>query len=91
MVIDTGYVCKKCGKVYHKSKQNLPNYCKKCGCDLVHERYLYNITRDGRETRDTNMFGGYDYVKTILTQNAVPVKLVRKWMRWEVFEEKEVE
>lgn len=58
---------------------------------MVHERYLYNITRDGRETRDTNMFGGYDYVKTILTQNAVAVKLVRKLMRWEVFEEKEVE
>lgn len=90
MVVDSGYKCKKCSKVYHKSKQNMPIYCKKCGEDLVRERYLYNLTEyrgEVVETRDTNMFGGYDYVKTTLTDSAERVKLRRKFLFWwELFE-----
>lgn len=85
MVVDSGYMCKKCKKIYHKSKSNLPIYCKKCGEDLVNDRYYYNLTeRYGMvvETRDTNMFGGYDYVKTILTDNAERVKIKRKLLFW---------
>ena len=37
MIVDSGYVCKKCGKIYHKNKQDIPIYCKKCGEDLVEE------------------------------------------------------
>ena len=91
MVVDSGYVCKKCGKIYHKSKSTLPNYCKKCGEDLVDERYHYNLTEHYGmvvETRDTNMFGGYDYVKTILTDNVERVKIKRKLLFWwELFDE----
>lgn len=89
MVIDTGFMCKKCNKIYHKSKQNMPIYCKKCGEDLVRERYLYNLTEhrgEVVETRDTNMFGGYDYIKTTLTDSAERVKLRRRFLRWELFE-----
>ena len=67
MTVDTGYKCKKCNKVYHKSKSDLPIYCKGCGEELVKERYCYNLTEyrgKAVETRDTNMFGGYDYIKT---------------------------
>lgn len=87
MKVDTGYVCRKCGKVYHKRKKNLPLYCKKCGSDLVEERYYYNLTQDGMETRESNVFGGYDYIKTILTENAAKTKIVRRWMKWKVFKE----
>lgn len=89
MVVDKGYMCKKCGKIYHASKNNLPMYCKKCGEDLVKERYLYNlIERDGEtvETRDTNMFGGYDYVKTTLTDNVKNVIIQKKFLfGWKLF------
>ena len=90
MVVDSGYICKKCGKIYRKTKSTLPNYCKKCGEDLVEERYWYNLMRDyyGKvvETKDTNMFGGYDYVKTTLTDNVEKVKIKRKFLFWwEVF------
>ena len=46
MVVDSGYICKKCGKIYRKTKSTLPNYCKKCGEDLVEERYWYNLIKD---------------------------------------------
>lgn len=86
MVIDSGYMCKKCKKVYHKSKSNLPIYCNKCGEDLVEERYYYNLIVDyfGNtvETRDTNLFGGYDYIKTVLTNNIEEVKIRRKFLFW---------
>ena len=89
MVIDSGYMCKKCGKIYHRSEQDIPIYCKKCGEDLVKERYWYNLTEHhGKvvETRATNIFGGYDYVKTILTDNAKRVKIKRKFLfLWELF------
>lgn len=90
MVIDDGYMCTKCGKIYHESKSNLPIYCNKCGEDLVKERYYYNLVADyfGNtvETRDTNLFGGYDYVKTVLTNNVEKVKIKRKYLFfWELF------
>lgn len=85
MKIDTGYVCKKCGKVYHKKKENLPRYCTKCGCILskVHFGYMTNY-----ESGITTIYD--DYSNEYLTENVVRVKLVRKWLRWKVFEEKEV-
>lgn len=89
MKVDYGFVCKKCGKTYHKEAQNLPKFCKKCGCDLVEDMYLYNLDKDGNEVYSTNMFGGYDYVKTLFTDNAVKTKLRRKMLRWVVFEESE--
>lgn len=89
MVVDSGYMCEKCKKIYHKSQSNLPKYCKKCGEDLVKERYLYNLMKyhgEVVETKDTNMFGGYDYVKTILTDSVKKVKLRRKFLfSWELF------
>lgn len=92
MVIERGYVCKKCGKVYHKTKMDLPIYCTKCGEDLVSEKYGYNLTvnlfGNTVETRDTNMFGGYDYIRIVLTDNVERVKLKRKFLfLWEVFDE----
>lgn len=89
MTVDVGYKCKKCNKVYHKSKSDLPIYCKGCGEELVKERYWYNLTEyqgEVVETRDTNMFGGYDYIKTTLTDNAERVKLRRRFLRWKLFE-----
>lgn len=86
MVVDSGYMCKKCNKIYHQSKHNLPIYCNKCGEDLVEERYYYNLIVDyfGNtvETRDTNLFGGYDYVRTVLTNNIEEVKIKRKFLFW---------
>lgn len=91
MVVDNGYMCKKCNKIYHQSKHNLPIYCKKCGADLIDERYYYNlIEHHGEivETRKTNLFGGYDYVKTILNDNVQRVKIRRKFLFfWELFKE----
>ena len=70
-------------------------YCSGCGTELVEERYSYNITTSyGKEveTRATNAFGGYDYVKTVLSDNIQEVKLKRKWMFfWELFEGKDEE
>ena len=89
MTVDVGYKCKKCNKVYHKSKSDLPIYCKGCGEELVKERYWYNLTEyqgEVVETRDTNMFGGYDYIKTTLTDSAERVKLRRRFLRWKLFE-----
>lgn len=89
MVIDSGYICKKCNKTYHRSKENLPTYCKRCGEKLIEERYLYNLIEHGGkviETKDTNMFGGFDYIKTILAENVEKVKLRRKFLFcWELF------
>lgn len=85
MVIDNGYMCKNCKKIYRKSKANLPAYCTKCGEDLVQTRYWYNLTEQlGKivETKDTNIFGGYDYVKTILSDNVEHVKIKRKFLFW---------
>lgn len=85
MVVDMGYRCKNCGKIYHQSERDLPIYCKKCGEDLVEERYWYNLVEyHGRvvETRETNLFGGYDYVKTILTDNIERIKIKRKFLLW---------
>lgn len=89
MTVDVGYKCKKCNKVYHKSKSDLPIYCKGCGEELVKERYWYNLTEyqgEVVETRDTNMFGGYDHIKTTLTNSAERVKLRRRFLRWKLFE-----
>lgn len=89
MVIDTGYICKKCGKIYHKTIRGLPTYCKKCGADLIKEDYLYNlIEQNGKvvETRCTNIFGGYDYHKITASDNVEKVKLRRKYLFfWELF------
>lgn len=86
MVIEYGYCCKKCKKIYHKSKQNLPMFCKKCGEELIDERYWYNLTRDcfGRivETKESNLFGGYDFVKTTLTNNVEKCLVKRKFLFW---------
>lgn len=92
MIVDSGYMCKKCKKIYRKSKSNLPIYCKKCGEDLVKERYWYNLTEhfgEVVETRDTNIFGGYDYVKTTLTDDVERVKIKRKFLFWWELLEKE--
>lgn len=94
MVVDNGYICEKCGKVYHKTEQTLPVYCKGCGEDLVKKRYWYNLTTnyygDLVETRESNVFGGYDYVKTILTDNVRQIKLKRKHLLfWEPFNTKD--
>ena len=89
MTVDAGYKCKKCNKVYHESKSDLPIYCKGCGEELVKERYWYNLTKyrgEVVETRDTNMFGGYDYIKTTLTDSAERVKIRRRFLRWKLFE-----
>lgn len=89
MVVDSGFMCKKCGKVYHTKEQYLPIYCKKCGEDLVDKRYSYNLTKhNGKivETRESNIFGGYDYVKTVLSDNVARVKLRRKALFfWRLF------
>lgn len=92
MKIDKGFMCGTCNKIYHKEEQNLPHYCTKCGEDLVERRYWYNLMEyhgEVVETRDTNMFGGYDYVKTILSPNAKPVKIRRRFLKWELFYEEE--
>ena len=89
MIVDSGYVCKKCGKIYHKNKQDIPIYCKKCGEDLVEERYSYNLIEyrgEVVETRETNIFGGYDYVKNTLTKNIKRVKIKKKVFGWELFD-----
>lgn len=86
MIVRTGYQCKKCGKIYVKNKYNLPCFCKKCGADLISERYWYNLTRTGEETRETNMFGGYDYTKSEVSELAIPVKIKKKFLGWEVIE-----
>lgn len=86
MSVRTGYQCKKCGKIYAKNKYNLPCFCKKCGADLISERYWYNLTRSGEETRETNMFGGYDYIKSQVSELAIPVKIKKNFLRWEVIE-----
>ena len=86
MIVRMGYKCKKCGKIYAKTKHTLPVFCKKCGADLILERYYYNRTRFGEETRETNMFGGYDYVKSELSELAIPVKIKKNFLRWEVIE-----
>lgn len=92
MYVDDGYRCKKCGRLYHKSKSRLPIYCNSCGAELIKEKYSYNLTTDmfGKvvETRATNMFCGYDYVKTVLSENVEKVKLKRSWLFfWELFHE----
>ena len=38
------------------------------------------------ETRETNIFGGYDYVKTTLTKNIKRVKIKKKVFGWELFD-----
>jgi DNA-directed RNA polymerase subunit RPC12/RpoP len=89
MVVDSGYMCKTCGKIYHKQQRDIPIYCKKCGQDLVEERYFYNLIEyRGKvvETRGTNIFGGYDYVKTTLTKNVGRVKIKKKFFGWELFD-----
>lgn len=89
MVVDDGYMCKKCGKIYHKSERDMPVYCKGCSEALVKERYWYNLIEcygEIVETRDTNLFGGYDYVKTTLTDSVKRVKIKRKFpFGWELF------
>lgn len=92
MYVDDGYRCKKCGRLYHKSKSRLPIYCGGCGAELVKEKYSYNLTIDmfGKvvETAATNAFGGYDYVKTVLSENVEKVKLKRSLLFfWELFQE----
>ena len=54
--------------------------------DLIQERCYYNLTRLGEETRETNIFGGYDYVKSEVSELAVPVKIKKIFWRWEVIE-----
>ena len=88
MVVDKGYMCKTCGKIYHKQMQDMPIYCKKCGQDLVEERYFYNLIEYRGmvvETREENIFGGYDYVKTTLTKNVKEVKIKKRFFGWELF------
>lgn len=92
MYVDDGYRCKKCGRLYHKSKSRLPIYCNGCGAELIKQKYGYNLTTDRRgnvvETRATNMFCGYDYVKIVLAENVEEVKLKRSWLFfWELFQE----
>lgn len=92
MYVDDGYRCKKCGRLYHKSKSRLPIYCNGCGAELIKQKYGYNLTTDRRgnvvETRATNMFCGYDYVKIVLAENVEEVKLRRSWLFfWELFQE----
>ena len=85
MVVESGYMCKKCKKIYRKSERDIPHYCNKCGEDLVKERYWYNLIDHYGcviETRNSNIFGGYDYVKTILTDNIEKVKIKRKFLFW---------
>lgn len=87
-MIDDGYKCKGCGKIYRKNKYALPAYCKKCGAELIDERYGYNLIANPRnrrmtmETRETNMFGGYDYIKAVTTKMALPIRVKRKWFGW---------
>ena len=89
-MVDIGYKCKKCNKIYHKEKTKLPFYCQKCGEDLIKEKYFYNLTKnywgDIVETIETNMFGGYDYVKIVLTDNVEKVKIKRKLFGWKLLE-----
>ena len=62
---------------------------KKCGQDFVEERYFYNLIEyrgNVVETRSTNFFGGYDYVKTTLTKNIERVKIKKKFFGWELFD-----
>ena len=91
MIVDSGYKCKKCNKVYHRTDWNLPKYCRGCGADLVEKRYLYNLRMDydGKvyETTDDNMWGGYDYRKVILTKNIEKTKLRWHLFKWKIFEE----
>ena len=92
MYVDDGYRCKKCGRLYHKSKSRLPIYCNGCGAELIKQKYGYNLTTDRRgnvvETRATNMFCGYDYVKIVLAENVEEVKLKRSLLFfWELFQE----
>ena len=92
MYVDDGYRCRKCGRLYHKSKSRLPIYCNGCGAELIKQKYSYNLTTDmfGKvvETATTNAFGGYDYVKTVLSENVEEVKLKRSLLFfWELFQE----
>ena len=86
MKVDLGYQCKTCEKCYHSSKHFLPKYCKKCGEDLVIDRFRYNIRigYDGMpvETRETNEWGGYNYIHTDLSDHVEEVKLRRKFLFW---------
>ena len=38
------------------------------------------------ETQESNVFGGYDHIKTVLTESVAEVKLRRRWFVWELFE-----
>lgn len=87
MKVEYGYKCVKCGKIYRGTEDDLPMFCKKCGETLVKKRYKYNLTMDRYgevvETGDTNMFGGYDYIKTILVDsNVMKVKIRRQCFKW---------
>ena len=62
MIIDDGYM-------YHKSTQDIPIYCNKCGENLVEERYRCNSL-----ARTT--------VKTTLTINTEKVKIRRYFLLW---------
>lgn len=94
MAVHDGYMCKKCNKVYRFHETSVPVYCDRCGADLVEDRYMYNlkITTDYTtgeeklvETRESNIFGGYDCTKTIFTENVKVVKIRRKNLFfWEV-------
>ena len=86
MIVRMGYKCKKCGKIYAKTKHTLPIFCNKCGAELILKRYNYNLTPCGEETRKTNMFGGYDYIKSEVSELSVPVKIKKKFLGWEVIE-----
>ena len=86
MKVKIRYKCDKCGKIYAKNKHSLPIFCKKCGAELITQRYWYNLTRTGEETRETNMFGGYDYIKSEVSDLVVPVKIKKKIWGWEVIE-----
>ena len=86
MKADLGYRCKTCGKCYHKEDTRLPRYCKKCGEDLVEDRYWYNLVTDYNgnpvETHESNMFGGYEYIHVELTDSVEEIKLRRKFLFW---------
>lgn len=82
MRVAMGYICKSCNKVYCKMSDTLPVYCKRCGTTLVEKRYGYCRTASGEVSLSTNIWGGYDYSKTVLSNDAVKVKIRRKLFRW---------
>lgn len=65
------YQCK-CGKIYNKYKTSLPTYCEKCGSEL-YDKYEYT---------NPNMFGGYDNINCVLSDNIQSIIAKRQWFKW---------